>query len=63
MVCAYWEVATAWFSTAITDFTGSATWNITTAFTRAVTLSRVITSCGGIVSVTTRRSILTERSR
>src|SRR5699024_1111188 len=57
------EVATAWFSTAITERTGSATLNITTAFTRAVTLSRVMTSWGGMVRVTTRWSTRTERSR
>ena len=43
----------------ITDFTGSTTRKRTTAFTRAGTLSRVITSCGGIVSVTVRRSTRT----
>src|SRR5690625_4538169 len=56
VVWANCEVATAWFSTAITDLIGSDTLNMTTALTRAVTLSRVMTSWGGMVSVTTRRS-------
>jgi hypothetical protein len=60
-VCAICEVATAWFSTSITDLIGSITRNRTTAFTRAGTLSRLITSCGGMVSDTTRRSTRTSR--
>jgi hypothetical protein len=35
-------------------FNGFITWNTTTALTRAGTLSRVMSSCGGMVSVTTR---------
>src|SRR5690606_18394493 len=47
----------------MTERTGSHTLNITTALTRAVTLSRVMTSCGGMVRVTTRWSTRTDRSR
>jgi len=40
LVWAICEVATAKFSTSITDWIGSTTRNSTTAFTRAGTLSR-----------------------
>jgi hypothetical protein len=40
----------------MTDLIGSITRNSTTALTRAGTLSRLITSCGGIVSDTTPKT-------
>jgi hypothetical protein len=48
--------------TRVTARPGSVTWKYSTAFTRTVTLSLVITSCGGISNVITRKSIFTMRS-
>lgn len=62
MVWAICEVATAKFSTARIALSGSTTTNMTTAFTRAGTLSRVMISCGGMVNVTNRWSTRIIRS-
>src|SRR4051812_22223646 len=50
------------FSTATTDAFGSTIRKYATAFTRTGTLSLVMTSCGGMLSVIVRRSTLTIRS-
>src|SRR5215210_819503 len=52
-----WLVARMWFSTSMTDLFGSITLKYNTASTRAGTLSRVMTSCGGTPMLTVRRSI------
>src|ERR671922_1854425 len=59
VVCAICEVATMKFSTCTIAFSGSMMRKYATAFTRTGTLSLVMTSCGGMLSVTVRRSTRT----
>src|SRR5207247_8217 len=59
VVCAICEVATMKFSTWTIAAFGSTIRKYATAFTRTGTLSFVITSCGGVLSVIVRRSTLT----
>ena len=59
VVCAIWDVATMKFSTWTIAAFGSTIRKYATAFTRTGTLSFVITSCGGTLSVIVRRSTLT----
>src|ERR671923_2132744 len=62
VVCEIWEVATMKFSIWTIAAFGSTMRKYATAFTRTGTLSLVMTSCGGTVSVIVRRSALTIRS-
>src|SRR4051812_7527134 len=62
VVCAICEVATMKFSTWTIASFGSTMRKYATALTRTGTLSFVITSCGGMLSVIVRRSTLTMRS-
>src|SRR5439155_17731607 len=62
VVCAICDVATMKFSTWTIAAFGSTIRKYATAFTRTGTLSFVITSCGGMLSVIVRRSTLTIRS-
>ena len=62
VVCAICDVATMKFSTCTIAFFGSTIRKYATAFTRTGTLSFVITSCGGMLSVIVRRSTFTIRS-
>src|SRR5208282_2888106 len=62
VVCASCIVANRKFSTSVTAREGSTTRKYRTALTLTVTLSLVITSCGGMSSVTVRRSIRAIRS-
>ena len=59
VVCAICDVATMKFSTWTIASFGSTIRKYATAFTRTGTLSLVITSCGGTLSVIVRRSTLT----
>src|SRR5579862_4249632 len=62
VVCAICDVATMKFSICTIAAFGSTIRKYATALTRTGTLSFVMTSCGGIVSVIVRRSTLTSRS-
>ena len=62
VVCAICDVATMKFSMFTIAAFGSTIRKYATAFTRAGTLSFVITSCGGMLSVIVRRSTFTIRS-
>jgi hypothetical protein len=62
VVCAICEVAAMKFSTCTIAACGSMIRKYATAFTRAGTLSLVMTSCGGMFSVIVRRSTRTIRS-
>src|SRR5438270_2057922 len=62
VVCAIWEVATMKFSIWTMAAFGSTIRKYATALTRAGTLSFVITSWGGMLSVIVRRSTFTMRS-
>src|SRR4051794_18197920 len=62
VVCAFCEVATMKFSTCTIASFGATIRKYATALTRTGTLSFVITSCGGMLSVIVLRSTLTIRS-
>src|SRR4051794_4465395 len=62
VVCAFCDVATMKFSTCTIASFGATMRKYATALTRTGTLSFVITSCGGMLSVIVRRSTFTIRS-